>query len=109
MIYIEIIDNKPTRSTSFEQIGKNYQNVITTDYEDYTVNNRKYIFENGEVKLNPNWEEEKAQKEKQRRNQEIDSKIKELREMSLIDIMNNNKENIKIYNDVISGLELSRP
>ena len=66
MIYIEIIDNKPTRSTSFEQIGKNYQNVVTTDYEDYTVNNRKYIFENGEVKLNPNYEEEKQQKERER-------------------------------------------
>ena len=54
-------------------------------------------------------QEEIEEQEKQRRNQEIDSKIKELREMSLIDIMNNNKENIKIYNDVISGLELSRP
>ena len=54
-------------------------------------------------------EEEIEEQEKERRNQEIDSKIKELREMSLIDIMNNNKENIKIYNDVISGLELSRP
>lgn len=66
MIYIEIIDNKPTRSTSFEQIGKNYQNVITTDYEDYTVNNRKYIFEDGEVKLNPDYEEEQKQKERER-------------------------------------------
>lgn len=54
-------------------------------------------------------DEEQEEQEKQRRNQEIDSKIKELREMSLTDIMNNNKENIKIYNDVISGLELSRP
>ena len=53
--------------------------------------------------------EEIEEQEKQRRNSEIDSKIKELREMSLIDIMNNNKENIQIYNDVISGLELSRP
>ena len=39
----------------------------------------------------------------------INSKIYQLREMSLIDIMNNNKENIQIYNDVISGLEMSRP
>lgn len=66
MIYIEIIDNKPTRSTSFEQIGKNYQNVVTTDYEDYTVNNRKYIFENGEVKLNPDYEEEQQKRERER-------------------------------------------
>jgi len=54
-------------------------------------------------------QEEIEEQEKQRRNNQIDSKIKELREMSLTDIMNNNKENIKIYNDVISGLELSRP
>jgi len=54
-------------------------------------------------------QEEIEEQDKQRRNQEIDSKIKELREMSLTDIMNNNKENIKIYNDVISGLESSRP
>lgn len=66
MIYIEIIDNKPTRSTSFEQIGKNYQNVVTTDYEDYTVNNNKYIFEDGKVKLNPDYEEEQKQKERER-------------------------------------------
>ena len=54
-------------------------------------------------------QEEIEQQEKQARNIEIDSKIKELREMSLIDIMNNNKENIQIYNDVIYGLEMSRP
>ena len=53
--------------------------------------------------------EEIEEQEKQRRNSEIDSKIKELREMSLIDIMNNNKENIQIYNDVINGLEEARP
>ena len=54
-------------------------------------------------------DKEKEQQQKIQRNSEIDSKIKELREMSLTDIMNNNKDNIKIYNDVISGLELSRP
>lgn len=54
-------------------------------------------------------EEEIEEQEKQRRNSEIDSKIKELREMSLIDIMNNNKENIQLYNDVIAGLEEARP
>lgn len=54
-------------------------------------------------------EGEKEEQQKIQRNSEIDSKIKELQEMSLTDIMNNNKDNIKIYNDVISGLELSRP
>lgn len=54
-------------------------------------------------------QEEIEEQEKQKRNSEIDSKIKELREMSLTDIMNNNKDNIKIYNDIIYSLELSRP
>lgn len=54
-------------------------------------------------------EEEKQEQEREQRNHEIDNKIKELREMSLIDIMNNNEENIKLYNDVILGLEESRP
>lgn len=75
----------------------NYTSIEETDIQ-YQLYGNEY--------LTP---KEIEEKEKERRNQEIDSKIKELREMSLIDIMNNNKENIKIYNDVISGLELSRP
>ena len=54
-------------------------------------------------------QEEIEVEQNKRRNSEIDSKIKELREMSLIDIMNNNKENIQLYNDVIAGLEVARP
>ena len=36
---------------------------------------------------------------------EINNKINELQIMSLSDLMHDNKENIKIYNDVIKGLE----
>ena len=53
--------------------------------------------------------EEIEEKEKQARNSEIDSKIKELQEMSLLDVLNNNKENIDLYLSVINGLEMSRP
>ena len=49
-------------------------------------------------------EEEKEKQEKIKRNNEIDSKIKELQEMCISEMMNNNTENIKIYNEVIQGL-----
>lgn len=49
------------------------------------------------------------QEQKDRRNQEIDMKIKELNEMSVPEILNNNVENLKIYRDVIAGLEAARP
>jgi DNA-binding transcriptional MerR regulator len=54
-------------------------------------------------------EEEKQEQEKQRRNSEIDSKIKELQLMSLNDVLQGNKENIKLYNEVIASLEEGRP
>lgn len=49
-------------------------------------------------------EEEKEKQEKIKRNNEINSKIKELQEMCISEMMNNNTENIKIYNEVIQGL-----
>ena len=55
MIYVEIIENKPTRSTSFKEIGKNYKNCITTDHEDYTPINSKYSYDakTNSIVLNP--------------------------------------------------------
>ena len=46
---------------------------------------------------------------KQQRNAEIDSKIKELQIMALPEVLNGNIENIKLYNEVIDGLEKARP
>lgn len=43
------------------------------------------------------------------RNAEIDSKIKELQIMALPEVLNGNIENIKLYNEVIDGLEKARP
>lgn len=53
-------------------------------------------------------EEEKQQQERERRNQEIDEKIKELQIMALPEVLNGNIENIKLYNNVIDGLNKAR-
>lgn len=49
-------------------------------------------------------EEEIKEQEKQARNVEIDSKIKELQEMALPEILQGNTANVKLYNEVIQGL-----
>ena len=53
-------------------------------------------------------EEEKQEQERQRRNEEIDNKIKELQIMALPEVLNGNIENIKLYNNVIDGLNKAR-
>lgn len=55
------------------------------------------------------YEERIAQEHKEQRNREIDSKIKELNEMSVPEMLNNNIENLKVYREVIAGLEAARP
>ena len=54
-------------------------------------------------------DEEIEEQQKQARNAEIDSKIKELQIMALPEVLNGNIENIKLYNEVIDGLEKARP
>ena len=53
-------------------------------------------------------EEEKQEQEREHRNQEIDNKIKELQIMALPEVLNGNIENIKLYNNVIDGLNKAR-
>lgn len=67
-IYIEIINDKPTRNTNNVKVAQlnHYQNMITTEFDDYSVNDIKYIYSNGEIILNPNYEEEKQEQEEQR-------------------------------------------
>lgn len=105
-MYYTIQNGSILKAETEQALTRYYNNVksLPVDYEE-----GKYIVENNELVLNPNFEQEKQEQEREQRNQEIDNKIKELREMSLIDIMNNNEENIKLYNDVILGLEESRP
>ena len=52
--------------------------------------------------------EEIEEQEKQKRNSEIDSKIKELYELSIPDVLKGNTENIKIYREVIESLKESK-
>ena len=53
--------------------------------------------------------DEEIQKQLQEyRNQEIDEKIKELQIMALPEVLNGNIENIKLYNNVIDGLNKAR-
>lgn len=54
-------------------------------------------------------DEEIEEQQKQERNSEIDSKIQELQIMALPEVLNGNIENIKLYNEVIDGLEKARP
>ena len=53
-------------------------------------------------------EQEKQEQEQECRNQEIDNKIKELQIMALPEVLNGNIENIKLYNNVIDGLNKAR-
>lgn len=49
-------------------------------------------------------EEEIEEQQKQQRNIERQNKINTLYEMSIPEMLNNNKENIQVYKDVILGL-----
>lgn len=53
-------------------------------------------------------EEEQAEKEKQAKIAEINSKIEELEKESVHDVLYGNKENVKVYQDVINGLVETR-
>ena len=55
------------------------------------------------------YEERIERQRKEQRNLEIDEKIKQLNEMALSDVLQNNKANIELYNEVINGLEQARP
>lgn len=82
----------------YEGLKIKESDVDIIQYKDkwYFVNDEEYI-------------RQKEQEEKQKRNQEIDSKIKELQEMSLQDLLEGNKSNVNLYLDVINGLEAARP
>ena len=106
MRYYTVQNNGLLIAENRQALERFYDNVLElpNDYEQ-----GKYIVVDGELVLNPDWEEEKEQQEKQLRNSEIDSKIKELNEMAIPDILHGNKENIELYNEVIAGLEAARP
>ena len=53
-------------------------------------------------------EEEKQEQERQRRNSEIDSKIKELSDMASVEMVKGNTVNVQTYKEVIKSLEQSK-
>ena len=105
MRYYTIQNNSLLMADTRQALERFYDNVseLPEDYEE-----GKYIVVDDELVLNPNFEEEQAQKERERRNQEIDEKIKELQIMALPEVLNGNIENIKLYNNVIDGLEKAK-
>lgn len=62
MVYIEIIENKPARSTKNVDLSKDFKNLITCEYDDYICTNSKYKYdiETNSIILNPDYEEQKA-------------------------------------------------
>lgn len=92
------------------QLNKPYTEEQRIDF--IVANNHNLGYEIRETELAMEaWgytQEEIIEQEKQRRNSEIDSKIKELQEMALKDILQGNAENIKIYNAVIDSLNQNK-
>ena len=80
-----------------EELEQALQFMIYTSIEETDLNYQLY---NGEY-LTP---EEIEIKERQRRNQEIDSKIDDLYKMALPDLLQGNAKNIEIYKEVIESL-----
>lgn len=88
------------------QLNKPYTEVQRIDFIVQQNHTLGYEIRETELALEA-WgytEEEKQEQEKQRRNQEIDSKIAELQEMAIPEILNNHTQNIQIYQNVINSL-----
>lgn len=64
-MYIQVIDNKLTAWGAYPFEGYTKE-LPFIDYEDYSANPGKYIYANGNITLNPNWEAEQELKEKER-------------------------------------------
>ena len=78
--------------------------MVELDVQQSDIDNAWYLTEKCTMKT----DEEKEQEERECRNQEIDEKIKELQIMALPEVLNGNIENIKLYNNVIAGLNKAR-
>jgi hypothetical protein len=63
-MYAHIIDGKINGCGQCRILGDNVQNIVITD--EIASELDKYIFQDGEIILNPNYEQEQAQKEHQR-------------------------------------------
>ena len=63
-MYAHIIDGKINGCGQCRILGDNIQNIVITD--EIASELDKYIFQDGEIILNPNYEQEQAQKEHER-------------------------------------------
>lgn len=84
--------------------GKTYLTECTDEQAEDLQKGKLIFDEKDNLVENPNYEKQKQQEEKQARNAEIDSKIKELQQMALPEILQGNTANVKLYNEVIQGL-----
>lgn len=64
-MYIQVTDNNLTAWGAYPFEGYTRE-LPFIDYEDYSANPGKYIYANGNITLNPNWEAEQELKEKER-------------------------------------------
>ena len=64
-MYIQVTDNKLTAWGAYPFEGYTKE-LPFIDYEDYSANPGKYIYANGNITLNPNWQTEQELKEKER-------------------------------------------
>lgn len=109
MYYIEN-DNKILLFDEYKQRLQNTIDFTMPQYKGLEIKEVEegYVIYNFELMTVEEMEEKQAQKEKERRNQEIDNKIKELQIMALPEVLNGNIENIKLYNNVIDGLNKAK-
>jgi len=103
MLYIEIIDNKVTQSTPFEDVAKSeFKTYITTEFEDYTPLNNKYVYKDGAIILNPDYEKEQLEKERERLDSlflttaDVERAIYRAKGMDFEDLINLVKDNPEI-------------
>lgn len=101
--YTKVINNQTglcevgtgTNAEFYKSIGMSQMNVEISEKD-----NQWYLSE----KCPHYTPEEKEEQEKQRRNQEIDSKIDDLYKMALPDLLQGNAKNIELYKEVIESL-----
>ena len=110
MIFIQQVKGKEINMEIKATLQKPYTKQDRLDF--IYIQNRRKHYEIRETNLALEaWgltAEEQEEKRKQQRNQEIDDKIRELNEMAIPDILEGNTENIKLYNEVIAGLEAAK-
>ena len=96
----------------FDENKETLQNTIAfmPQYQGLEIKETEegYIIYDFELMTVEEMEEKQAQKERERRNQEIDEKIKELSEMASTEMIKGNTQNVETYKAIINSLEESK-